>query len=110
MDVLEIQIPPPLRDVVGVTDAVPELWATAADFANSCHRFFFERAQRARQAQGRLNLYFSRAVRSYASYTDILGISLRDVFDRPFQYLIAAVTNAIDGRCNGYGRLKTEAL
>ncbi len=35
---LQIQIPAPLRDVVGVTDFMPELWSTTTDFTNFCHK------------------------------------------------------------------------
>lgn len=35
---LEIQIPTPLGDIVGVTDFMPELRPTTADFTNFCHR------------------------------------------------------------------------
>lgn len=34
---LEIQIPAALGNVVGVTDTMPELRTTAADFTNFCH-------------------------------------------------------------------------
>lgn len=35
---LKIQVPAALCDVVGVTDAVPELRSTTAYFANLCHK------------------------------------------------------------------------
>jgi len=36
-DILQIQIPPALGDIMGMTDAVAELRAATAHFANSCH-------------------------------------------------------------------------
>ena len=35
---LQVQVPAPLGDVMGVTDAVAELRTAAAHFANSCHK------------------------------------------------------------------------
>jgi len=37
-DRLQIQVPAPLCDVVGVTDAVAELRSTSAYIANFCHK------------------------------------------------------------------------
>jgi hypothetical protein len=38
MNTLQIQIPTTLRYVVGVADAITELWTTTADFTSFCHR------------------------------------------------------------------------
>ena len=38
-NVLQIEIPAALGYVVGVTDTISELRATAADFTNFCHRY-----------------------------------------------------------------------
>jgi hypothetical protein len=38
MHALQVQIPAPLRHVMGVADFMPELWSTATDFTNFCHR------------------------------------------------------------------------
>jgi hypothetical protein len=40
-DILKIQIPAALRDIVGMADPVPELRPSAADFANLCHNLQF---------------------------------------------------------------------
>jgi hypothetical protein len=37
-DRLQIEVPTPLGDVVGVTDAIAELRAPAADITNLCHK------------------------------------------------------------------------
>ena len=33
----QIDVPPPLGDIVGVADVIPKLRPLAADFANLCH-------------------------------------------------------------------------
>ena len=38
VDSLQIQVPTPLRDVVGVADAMTELRPTATDFTDFCHK------------------------------------------------------------------------
>jgi hypothetical protein len=38
MDALQVQIPATLGHVVGMTDAMPELWSATTDFTNSCHK------------------------------------------------------------------------
>jgi hypothetical protein len=35
---LQIQIPTTLCHIVGMTNAVPELWSTTTDFTNLCHK------------------------------------------------------------------------
>jgi CheY-like chemotaxis protein len=41
---LQIQIPAAVGHVVGMADAVPELWTAAANFTNSCHKTEISRA------------------------------------------------------------------
>ena len=38
MNCLQIEIPPTLGDIVGVTDSMPELRPAATDFTNFCHK------------------------------------------------------------------------
>lgn len=38
VDALQVQIPATLRHVVGMADAMPELWSATTDFTNSCHK------------------------------------------------------------------------
>jgi hypothetical protein len=38
MNGLQIEIPPTLGDIVGVTDSMPKLWPAATDFTNFCHK------------------------------------------------------------------------